>query len=151
MPTYTTAKVRNLSTGHPFVFEVSQDTLDYFERMKEGVRERRSMYLSSEEEAVLIFEFSLFPVYHEVAKIFLKNGFTNELLTQILREFGIEDQTFIQKLLDDSDYVRSIQPWFTGIAGEGIRASRTLGIVYEATQRLYTEKINNLPLHPDLI
>ena len=150
MPTYTTIRAKNLSTGQPFIFEISQEELDHFERMKEGVRERRSMYLFSEEEAVRVFEFSLFPAYHKVANIFL-HGFTNELLTQILQEFGIEGQMFIQKLLEDSDYVASIQPWFTGIAGEGIRASRTLGIVYEATQRFYTKKVNNLPLHPDQI
>lgn len=151
MPTYATIRAKNLSTGQPFTFEVSQEDLDLFERQKQAVKDRRSMFLFSEDEAVSYFEFGLFPAFQEVRKIFLENGLTDELLTQILREFGIEDQTFIQKLLEDSDYISSIQGWFTGIAGEGVRASRTLGVVYEATRRFYTEKVNNLPLHPDLL
>ena len=150
MPTYTTIRAKNLGTGQPFTFEVSQEDLDLFERQKQAAKDHRSMFLSSEEEAFSYFEFTLFPAFHEVVKIFLENGLTDELLTQILREFGVEDQVFIQKLLEDSDYISSIQPWFTGIAGEGVRASRTLGIVYEATQRFYTEKVTDLPLHPDL-
>jgi hypothetical protein len=151
MPTYTTIRAKNLSTGEPFAFEISQADLDLFERYKQSVRDRKSFFLFSQEEAISYFEFTRFPAYHEIAKIFLANGLTPELLTQILREFGIEDRTFIQKLLDDSDYIASIEPWFTGIAGEGIRAYRTLVIVYEATKRFYTPKTSNLPLHPDLI
>jgi hypothetical protein len=151
MPVYTTVRAKNLSTGQPFTFEVSQEHLDLFERQKKSAKEGRSWFLNNEEEAISYFEFTLFPAFNQVVHIFLTNGLTDQLLTQILREFGIEDQTFIHKLLEDSDYISSIQPLFTGIAGEGVRASRTLGIVYEATRRFYTAKVNTLPLHPDLL
>ncbi len=127
MPKYTTIRAINLSTGLPFTFDVSQEDLDLFEGQKRAAKDRTSLFLFSEEEAISYFEFCLFPAYHEVRKIFLENGLTTELLIQILREFGVEDQTFIQKLLEDSDYISSIQGWFTGIAGEGVRASRTPG------------------------
>ncbi len=151
MPAYSTVGSCHLSTGKPFVFEIAQADLDLFERMKQAAKDGRSWYLSSEEEAVLYFEFTLFPAYQKIVKMGLENGLTEELLAQILRDFGIEDQTLIRKIMEDSDYVSSIQSWFTGIAGEGVRASRTLRIVYEATQRLYSEKVTSLPLHPDLI
>ncbi len=151
MPSYTTVKAKNLSTGQPFIFEVSQEDLDLFERQKQAAKDRTSMFLFSEEDAISYFEFTLFPAFNEVVCIFFKNGLTGELLIQILQEFGIEDQTFIQKLLEDPDYISSIQPWFTGITGDGARASRTLGMVYEATSRFYTEKVNSSPLHPDLL
>ena len=151
MPTYTTVLAKNLSTGEPFTFEVSQEDLDLFGRQKKCAKEGTSMFLSSEEEAIAYFEFCLFPVCQRVMRIFLQNGLTDELLIQILREFGIEDPALVRKLLDDKDFISSIKPWFSGIAGEDVRASRTLSIVYKALQRLYTEKVTNEPLHPDLL
>jgi hypothetical protein len=150
MPIYTTVLAKNLSTSEPFAFEVSQAELDLFERMKQAVKDGRSRFLFSEQEAISYFEFTLFPAFHKVIAIPFQKGLTDDLLIQILQEFGIRDEVFIRKLLEDSDYISSLQPWFIGIAGEGLRASRTLGIVYEATRRLYTEKVTNLPLHPDL-
>ncbi len=149
MPTYTTTLVKNLRTGQPFVFEVTQDDLNLFECQKQRAREHTSMFLSNEEEAFQYFEFGLFPACGKVMKIFLRDGFTPELLTQILREFGVEDPVFIQKLLENQDYISSIRPWFSGIAGEDARATRTLGIVYEATRRFYTAEVDDSPLHPD--
>ncbi len=151
MPAYSTTRAINLSTRQPFIFEVSQEDLDLFEQQKKAAKNGTSMFLFSEEDAISYFEFSLFPAYNKVVGIFLANGLTDELLTQILNEFGVEDPTLVRKLLKDSDYVSSIRPWFAGIAGDGARASRTLGIVYEATQRLCTEKTISLPLHPDQV
>ncbi len=150
MPTYTTVRSKNLRTGQPFTFEVPQEDLDLFERQKQMAKEHKSMFLSSEEEAVSYFEFTRFPACEKMLKIFLANGLTDELLTEILRGFGVEDPTFIRKLLEDKDYISNIRPWFSGIAGDDSRASKTLEIVYKATQRFYTEKVTNLPLHPDL-
>ncbi len=135
MPTYTTVRAMNLSTGQPFTFEVPQEKLDLFERQKQAAKDRTSMFLSSEEQAISYFEFSLFPAFNDVIKIFFEDGFTIGLLTQILREFGVADETVIQKLLENSDYISKIRPWFSGITNDGARAARTLGIVHEATRR----------------
>lgn len=151
MFTYTTIRALNLSTGEPFTFEVTREFLDLFEHQRRKAREFKSWYLSSEEEAVSYFEFSLFPAFEKVVRIGFSNGFTAELFAEILRDFGITDVVFINKLLEDKAFMSSIQPFFAGITCDGVRAARTLAAVYEATKRLYTEKTDSSPLHPDLL
>jgi DNA-binding transcriptional MerR regulator len=136
MPKYTTKYVKNLSTGEPFTFEVSDDTLKYFEDQKGLIEAGTAPVLGSIEDLTKIYEFSFFPAYRELLKIWTENGFTIELITQILREFGVED-SFIQKLLEDEEYTSRIIPWFEGITYDGGRASRTLAIVYKQTKSYY--------------
>ena len=96
---YTTVYVMSLDTGKPFVFDVSSNILDRLERQKYSVSQEQAPLLgNSVEELVENFEFSLFPTFGEVLKIFFQNGFTNELITKILCDFGA-GELFIQELL----------------------------------------------------
>ena len=133
MPTYTTQHITNLSTGKPFQFEISQDKFDAIEKWNKKVKTQRELIYFNPK----ISEFTLFASYHEVRKIFIKNGFTDELVTQILTEFGLSIN-FIGKLLDDDVFIQRTMPWFEGVAQDGTRAATTLHIVYEQAKGYFT-------------
>lgn len=137
MPTYTTQYVKNLKTGKSFTFEVTNEKLKRFEYQTKLVETGQAPMLGSLENLIQVFEFTLFPAYQELLKIWFDNGFTIELITQILSEFGA-DESFIQKLLEDEDYISQIEPWFEGITCDGERSSRTLKIVYNLTKSYYS-------------
>lgn len=133
MPTYTTQYVMNLSTGKPFTFEVSSKTLERLEYQRKLITAGQAPMLGSLEELTQTYEFSFFPVYQELLKIWIDNEFTIELITQILEDFGVTE-TFIQKLLEDEKFLSNTKPWFEGITCDGERASRTLKVVYDVTK-----------------
>lgn len=138
MPTYTTEYIRNLSTGEPFVFEVPQETLDRFELQKKVVAAGDSPLLGKDIRSFTEnFEVSLFPARKVLLKIWTENGFTTELILQILRDFGVAE-SFIEKLLEDRDYLSKITPWFGGITRDGGRATRNLKAVYDITQSYFS-------------
>lgn len=130
---YITEHALNLSTGEPFSFEVSDEKIEGLERRKKMVEEEQRVFFDPE-ELVPLFEFSLFPAFEDLLNIFFGNGFSVELLRKILEDFGVEEES-IQRLLQDSDYIAYIKPWFEGITCDGSRAARTLVIVHRVTKR----------------
>lgn len=130
MPTYTTEYVKNLSTGEPFTFEISAETLGRLQYQRKMIVEGSAPMLGSLENLTTIYEFSFFSAYKELLKIWTENGFTVELITQILEDFGVTEP-FIQKLLEDDKFISDTRPWFEGITCDGERASRTLKVVYD--------------------
>ncbi len=139
MPTYTTVILTNLSTGLPFTFEVTQEKLERFQHHTNMVKTGSAGKLGDLNKLTRAYELSMFPSFQTLLCIFFENGFTNELLIQILNEFGV-NKFFIQKLLKDEQYISSIKPWFEGITSDAERATRTLGIVYDQTKSFYTIK-----------
>ena len=139
MPVYITQYAKNLKTGEPFTLEVTDEKLKRFEHQKELIKAGRAPMLGNLDNVTQVFEFTLFPAYQELLKIWFDNGFTPELIAQILTDFGM-DQEFIQKLLEDDDYISQTAPWFEGITCDGERASRTLKIVYDQTKSYFSTK-----------
>jgi len=130
MPTYTTQYLKSFSTDKPFTFGVTDEDLKRLEFQKRSVEAGRAPMLGhSVEELVRNFEFSLFPSFRDVLNIFFENGFSFDLVSKILCDFGA-DESFIQELLRNRNFVLKIQPWFSGITGDGGRARRTMSIVY---------------------
>lgn len=128
----------NLSTGKPFQFEVPDEKIARWEYQRGLVREGKgSPMLGSIEELISIHEFSIFPAYQEILKIWFENGYTEELMTEILVDFGVTEP-FIQKLLEDQAYVEHIKPWFEGITCDGARSARTLAIIYSKTKQYFS-------------
>lgn len=134
---YTTEYIHNLATREPFQFEVPEETVRRLKTQKRLIREGQAPALGTIEELTLIYEFSFFPTYHELMKIWLENGYKEELITAILIDFGLTD-SFIAKLLEDQDYVDQVRPWFEGITCDGERAARVLAIIYQKTQQFFS-------------
>lgn len=137
MPTYTTKYVKNLCTGESFTFEVPDEKLERLKYQKELVKSRRAPMLGSEEELTKTYEFSFFPSYQELLKIGFNNGFTLELIIQILTDFGLTEP-YIQRLIEDNEFISNTKPWFKGIIGDGERASRTIRVVYDVTKSYFS-------------
>ncbi len=130
MPTYTTEYVKNISTGEPFTFEVTEEKLKRLETQKRMVQAGSAPLLgSSVVELVENFEFSQFPAYEDLLKIFVANGFSTDLITKILQGFGA-NESFIRELLRNKEFISRVMPWFEGIACDGGRVIGTLRIVY---------------------
>jgi len=147
MPTYTTQYVKSFSTDKPFVFEVTGKALDVLELQKRNVEAGRAPLLGhSVEELVKNFEFSLFPSFKDVLEIFFENGFSFDLITKILRDFGA-DETLIQELVRNKNFVSQIQPWFSGITGDGGRAVRTMNIVYNTALKCWKSGAMDISPH----
>lgn len=136
---YSTQYVINLYTGEPFCFDVADREIERLEERKQAVTAGKAPLYRSVEEAVTSFELSLFPAYKELLKIFIKTGYTEKLITQILTDFGLQPP-FIQKLLEDHQYVHTIRPWFEGITCDGGRAIQTLRIVHKTTKEYFSLK-----------
>ena len=138
MPTYTTEYIKNLSTGEPFIFEVSTESLERLELQKRLVGEGRAPFLASTvEELVKNFELSCFGAFDKIVEIFIDNGFTIELITKILQDFGVSE-SFIRKLLEDDAFISRMKPWFEGITCDGGRAIRTLAVVYDSVKAFFS-------------
>ena len=138
MPTYTTEYIKNLSTGEPFTLEVSTESFERLELQKRLVKEGRApMLASTVEELKKNFELSHFEAFNEIVEIFINNGFTNELITKILRDFGVSEP-FMQKLLEDDAFISRMKPWFEGITCDGGRAIRTLAVVYDSVKAYFS-------------
>lgn len=129
----------NLSTGKPFQFEVPDERFARWEFQRNLFREGRGSPLlgNSLEEVIAMQECYLFPGFQELLKIFFKNDYTKELMTKILLGFGV-NEPFIQKLLEDREYVGYVEPLFQGITGDGGRASKTLVIIYNETKKYFS-------------
>jgi hypothetical protein len=139
MKDYTTKFVRSFRTGEPFIFPVKEEVLDRLERQKQELKNGEYFYFcSTEKELVLGFEFSLFNSYESVRKIFCKNGYTNELITKILKDFEVSDE-MITRLIENREFVSKVKPWFEGITCDGGRAMRTLKFVYCQVLTFYQE------------
>lgn len=137
MPTYKTEYVKNLSTGEPFTFEVPERELERLENQKKLIAAGQAPMLGDIKDLIEIYEFSFFPAYKELLKIWFENEFTTELITQILSNFGATE-SFIQRLLEDEEYISEVKPWFEGITCDGERASRAMKMVYEQTKSYYS-------------
>lgn len=137
MPKYTTKYVKNLSTGEPIILEVNDDVLKRLERGKRIVLSGQVPMSGGIEGLVKTCEFSFFASYEKVLQIWTEDGFTTELITQILIDFGVP-RSFIPKLLEDDDYIANIRPWFAGITCDGERATRTLAVVYDSTKKYFS-------------
>lgn len=128
--TYVTQYVKNLATGESFAFEVPQETLDRLELQKRYIENgEASPLLGTVQELTEMYEFSFFPSYHEVRKIFFDNGYTDKLATQILTEFGLTEPS-VSRLINNPNFVHNVAGWFESITQDGERAARTLKIVY---------------------
>lgn len=135
---YTTTLVMNLMTGQPFIFDVPEEKISRLESQKEAVFKGRAPLLgNSVEDLITNWEFSHFRAFNELLKIFMGDGYTNELITQILLEFGLPE-SYIHKLIEDERFVDSIRPWFIGITCDGGRAIRTLRKVYERAKQYFS-------------
>lgn len=128
---YSVQKFRDLLTGEPIILEVRDSELRQFTTLREKFdkegwsdSERENMFLCQ-------WEASFFPVYKEVIKIFTENGYTDGLVTQMLKEFGA-DNHLVQRLLIDADFVNSVKSWFEGITCDGERTTTTMLIVHRA-------------------
>lgn len=130
MPVYTTQHIKNLSTGKPFTFEISDDEAVRLERWKSLIASGKALTVRSTKEIILAKEFSFFPAYKDIFKIWINNGFTMELITRILKDFGVTDD-FAEKLLSDAKFIEDVRPWFAGITHDGSRVSRVLQVVYD--------------------
>ena len=126
---YDIQQFRHLLTGESLVLEIPDSEFERFTRLREKFdnegwsdREQRTSFLRQ-------WEASLFPAYKKVREIFFENGYTDELVTQILREFGA-DEDLIKKLLTDTDFVKSVKRWFEGITNDGERTTTTMLAVY---------------------
>jgi hypothetical protein len=136
---YETEHIKNLFTGKPFVLEVSPKNMAQFQRVKEMIRLGKIKPDTSEEELLMIWELSFFPSYQEILKIFFENGYSDELMSKILRDFGVPDD-FAQKLIEDKEFIEGLKDWFEGITWDGERASRTLKLVYDAVSEYFSVK-----------
>ncbi len=134
--TYTTRYVLNLVTGEPFVFEVADRIIARLNYQKELILKGNTI-LGTTESLTTTYEFTFFPSYEEVIKIWMENGYTDELITQILKEFGLSDG-IILRLIEDNKFVEHVKPWFEGITQDGGRASMTLEIVYREAKKLFS-------------
>ncbi|MCX6717545.1 MAG: hypothetical protein NTU76_02625, partial [Candidatus Taylorbacteria bacterium] len=105
MPTYTTQYLKSFSDDKPFAFEVTEEALELFELQKRSVEAGEAPALGySVEELVRNFEFSLFPSFKDVLEISFENGFSFDLITKILCDFGA-DESLIQELIRNKDFV----------------------------------------------
>ncbi len=136
---YETQYIKNLFTGRPFSLEISAEQLSHFELQKKMVRDGNAPMLGSIEKLTRVVELSFFPSFHELLKIWIENGYTDELMSQILRDFEIPDD-FAQKLLEDEKFVAGLKGWFEGITCDGERAAATLGLVYNAVADYFSVK-----------
>lgn len=132
---YTTEYIVNLITGEPFVFDVDKSKWQHFERQKDWIKSHipgqgvPPMY--NLPELKKCFECSLFPAYEEVLKIFIEDGYTEELITQILNDFGLWPE-LTASIVANPDYRKRVHGWFHGVTCDGERARRTLKIAYYA-------------------
>lgn len=134
---YTCESVSNLQTGEPFVFDVEESRLSLFEHNK-GVLKR--LVEEGDKKApfrlsclVRNFEFSFFPAYEDLLEIMFDNGYTPELATKILTDFGLSNESVVG-ILADPNFERSVRGWFESITCDGDRATRTLEIVYRSAK-----------------
>ncbi|MDD5165179.1 MAG: hypothetical protein PHG25_01395 [Candidatus Pacebacteria bacterium] len=127
---YTTKSIKNLFNGEPFTLDVPPEKMARFEKAMKYAESGGHMF-HTKEAFIRMWELSLFPSYQELLKIWFDNGYTPELMAQILRDFGIPND-FAQKLLEDERFIEGLRGWFEGITCDGERASRTLGCVYDA-------------------
>lgn len=138
---YTTQYVMNLYTGKPFSLEVPDADVERLKLQASVLKtDEVTMPGITLAEFITLREFSFFPSYTEVLKIFSTNGYTEPLMRQILGEFGVPE-AFIQRLLEDEKFVGAVKPWFEGITCDGERAARTLSIVYDVLKGYFN-------LHP---
>lgn len=134
MPTYTTQYVKNLTTGEPFTFEVPDKKLQRLEHQKMSIATDGPSQFGTVESLTEEYEFSFFPSYEKVREIFFDDGYSNELITQILTEFGVPE-TAVTQLINNPNFVREVRKWFRGITCDGERTIRTLKIVYAAAKK----------------
>ncbi len=135
---YTTRSITNLFDGKPFSLEVPPEKMARLEKAIKYAESGAPMSYTKE-TFMRIWEFSLFPSYQELLKIWMENGYTPKLMAQILKDFGIPDD-FAQKLLEDEKFIEGLRGWFEGITCDGERASRTLGMVYDAIAQHFSIK-----------
>ena len=85
------------------------------------------------------WEFSLFPSFKKLCRIWTENGYTDELMAEILGDFGVPDD-FAQRLLEDTEFVEKVKPLFEGITCDGERAARTIKAVYDSVEGYFSLK-----------
>lgn len=130
MSTYITKYVKNILSGEQFKLEITDRDLERLEKQKVLVGAGQApMLASSVEQLVEDFEFSKFPAFQDLLGIMFDNGFSPELATKILSDFGANEQ-LVRELLENNGFVSRVKPWFSGITCDGGRAVRTLRIVY---------------------
>lgn len=134
---YTCESVNNLQTGEPFVFDVDESRLATFEHNK-GVLKR--LIEEGDKKApfklsclVRNFEFSFFSAYEDLLNIMFDNGYTPELATKILTDFGLSDESVVS-ILADPNFEESVGEWFESITCDDDRATRTLEVVYRSVK-----------------
>lgn len=120
--TFITKHIIDFTTRRPFEFEVDQEEMN-----------RISRYRQQGGENEYLVDFLFFPSREEVRKIFFGNGYTEELVTKILKDFGTPKEK-IHELLADQRFVQEIYGWFEDITQDGERAARTLLYVYKAAK-----------------
>lgn len=135
---YTTQSIKNLFDGTPFTLEVPDKTFARFEKAMGYARSGAPMTHTTE-DFMRLWEFTFFPSYQELLKIWFENGYTDELMAKILKDFGIPDD-FAQKLLEDEKFIGELRGWFEGITCDGERAVTTLSLVYDAVAGHFSVK-----------
>lgn len=134
MPKYTTEYIKDLLTGKPLTLEVEDKEISRLEYRKSITTQEGSFLYGKTEQIVTEHELSFLPSYEEVLEIFMGDGYTNDLVSLILKDFGLDDGT-ISLLLADDSFVRKIRGWFVGITCDGERAARTMLVVYKEAGR----------------
>ncbi len=136
MSRYETRYVKNLASGEPLILEVPEEDLGRMEQKIALIRNgATSPFLRSVEDVTRNHEFSFLPSYKEVLKIFIQDGFTIELLTQILQDFGLTSLD-VERLISNENFTARIRPLFRGVTQDGDRASRVLMVVYSEVLEL---------------
>ena len=143
---YKTTCVTNLYTGDSLVLEVPDKTIAQLEQKKKRIGSGQTLVPVTLEELTENYEFSFFPAFEHLCEIWIENAYTDELMSQILKDFGIPGN-FAKKLLEDEELVNKLKPLFEGIMCDGERALRTLQSIYTQIKGYFSLKQSlTLPL-----
>ncbi len=134
MPLYKTQYVKNLLTGEPLTLEVEDRGIINLSWERMLTYKRSSSLYGQTEQIITKYELSFLPSYKEVLKIFRGNGYTNDLVSLILKDFGLDDSG-ISSLLADDSFVRKIRGEFKDINCDRGRATKAMLVVYKEAER----------------
>lgn len=128
---YTTVRLRNLTTGESFEFEVPDEKLREFELLKQRQMGHDGPDTRAIQRVTEDFESGLFPSHREVGLIFVKNSYTDELVAKILLDFGVLLDEAVS-IVKNKRFYRNVFACFQGVSCDSGRAARVLRKVYDS-------------------
>ena len=138
---YKTTYVTNLFTGESLTLEIPGRNIAELEKKKKRISSGQTSIPVTIEELTQNYEFSFFPAFELMCGIWIENGYTSELMSQILNDFGVPEN-FAEKLLEDEEFVNKLKPLFEGINCDDGRALRTLKSIYNQIKGYFSLKQN---------